>query len=121
MIKAINAGTGLQVDNGYTNWPSFYNNSASNNNTLVGQVRYNGSIQQMEVYDGMTWLSMSAAFPTVRLSPQVQAVVDWAQRKMAEESRLRDLAEQHPALADALDALHRAQEQVKIVEALVQQ
>ena len=121
MIKAINTGTGLQVDNGYTNWPSFYNNSASANNTLVGQVRYNGASQTMEVYDGMTWLSMPGAFPTVGLAPHVQEVVEWAQRKMAEEYRLQNLAAQHPTLADALDALHRAEEQVKIVVSLVQE
>lgn len=121
MIKAINTGSGLQVDGGYTNWPSFYNNSASTNNTLVGQVRYNGSAQCMEVYDGMTWLSISAAFPMVSLSPHVQAVVEWAQKKMAEETRLENLAQEHPIVADALEALHRAQEQLKIVELLVQE
>ena len=120
MIKAINTGPGLKVDNGYTNWPSFYNNSASNNNTLVGQVRYNGSAQCMEVYDGMTWLSISAAFPMVSLTPDVQAVVTWAQEKMSEESRLKELAKSNPILQDALEALRRAEEQVKIVAALVQ-
>ena len=119
MIKAINTGAGLTVINGHTSWPSFYNNSASNNNTLVGQVRYNGSAQTLEVYDGMTWLSMTAAYPSIELAPHVQAVVAWAQTKMAEESRLRELAQQHPSMKDALDALQRAEEQVKIVAALV--
>lgn len=121
MIKGLNTGIGLQIDGGYTSWPTFYNNSASNSNSLVGQVRYNGSAQCMEVYDGMTWLSMGTAHPTINLSTHVQAVVDWAQKKMAEEARLEKLAQEHPALADALAALRRAQEQVQIVTALVQQ
>ena len=120
MIKGLNTGTGLTVNNGYTSWPNFYNNSASNSNTLVGQMRYNGSAQCIEVYDGMTWLSMGSAYPTIELAPHVQAVVNWAQIKMAEESRLRELAKDHPTLKDALDALQRAQEQVKIVAALVE-
>ena len=119
MIKGLNTGTGLTINNGYSSWPSFYNNSASNNNTLVGQVRYNGSAQCMEVYDGMTWLSMGSAYPSIELAPHVQAVVAWAQTKMAEESKLKELAQQHPSLKDALEALQRAEEQVKIVAALV--
>ena len=119
MIKNINVGSGLAIQNGYSTWPSFYNNSASNSNTLVGQMRYNGSAQCIEVYDGMTWLSMSASFPTVDLAPHVQAVVNWAQIKMAEESRLKALAAKHPSVADALAAVEKAEEQVRIVVALV--
>lgn len=120
MIKAINAGSGLQVSSGYTSWPTFYNNTTASNNTLVGQVRYNGSSQNMEVYDGMTWLSMGSAYPTVDLAPHVQAVVAWAQTKMAEESRLKELAAKHPTVADALEAVRRAEEQVQIIAALVE-
>ena len=119
MIKIINVGAGLSIQNGHSTWPSFYNNSASNSNTLVGQMRYNGSAQCIEVYDGMTWLSMTTSFPTVDLAPHVQAVVNWAQIKMAEESRIRELAAKHPAVADALEAVAKAEEQVRIVAALV--
>jgi hypothetical protein len=38
---------------------------------------------------------------------------------MAEEARIRELAAKHPTVADALDAVARAEEQVKIVAALV--
>lgn len=119
MIKSITAGTGIQIQNNYSTWPSFYNNSASSNNTLVGQVRYNGSNQNLEVYDGVAWLTMTGTYPTVELSPHVQAVVDWAQRKMAEETRIKELAAKHPTVADALEAVKRAEEQVQIVAALV--
>ena len=120
MIKGLNTGTGLTVNNGYTSWPNFYNNSASNGNTLVGQMRYNESAQCIEVYDGMTWLSMGSSYPTIELAPHVQAVVTWAQTKMAEESRLKALAAKHPTVADALEAVKRAEEQVQIVAALVE-
>ena len=119
MIKIINVGAGLSIQNGHPTWPSFYNNSASNSNTLVGQMRYNGSAQCIEVYDGMTWLSMTTSFPTVDLAPHVQAVVNWAQTKMAEESRLKALAAKHSSVADALEAVAKAEEQVRIVAALV--
>ena len=121
MIKNITPGPGLTINNNYSNWPSFYNNSASSNNTLVGQVRYNGSTQQMEVYDGVAWLIMSPAYPTIDLAPHVQAVVNWAQMKMAEESRIKELAAKNVTVADALAKFEQAQEQLKMVLTLTDQ
>jgi len=119
MIKGINGSNGVQVNGGYTSWPQFYNNSSSSNNTLVGQVRYNGSSQNMEVYDGISWLTLSSSYTTVELTPEVQSIVNWARTKMAEEQRLRDLAAKHPSVADALKAVKQAEEQVRVVAALV--
>lgn len=117
MIKSINGSNGITINNSYSTWPQFYNNNSAN--TLVGQVRYNGSTQNMEVYDGNTWLTMSSGYPTIELSGEVQMVLNWARTKMAEESRIRELAAKHPTVADALQAVAVAEEQVKIVTALV--
>lgn len=118
MIKSINTGNGLQVSNGYTSWLQFYNSIQSTGNSLIGQMRYNGSSQSIEVYDGNSWQIMPSSHPTLELAPHVQAVVAWAQAKMVEEERLKKLAARHPAVADALEALRKAEEQVKIVTAL---
>ena len=117
MIKTITAGQGLVVTDIHSNWPRFYNSSSSN--SLVGQMRYNGSSQCIEVYDGNNWLMVGSSYPQVELAPHVQAVVAWAQIKMAEESRLQELARKHPTVADALQAVTKAEEQVRIVAALV--
>lgn len=119
MIKNLTPGSGISINNNYSTWPSFYNTVQSTGNSLVGQIRYNGSSQNLEVYDGNSWIMMNSAHPTIELSPHVQAVVAWAQTKMAEESRLKALAAKHPAVADALEASKKAQEQVQIVAALV--
>ena len=119
MIKNITTGTGLTINNNYSSWPSFYNTVSSTGNSLVGQLRYNGSSQNMEVYDGNSWIIMAGAWPTIELSPHVQSVVNWAQCKMAEETRLQQLAAKHPTVADALAAVAKAEEQVQIVAALV--
>ena len=119
MIKNITPGSGISVNNNHSTWPSFYNTVSSTGNSLVGQLRYNGSNQNLEVYDGNSWLMMNSAYPTIDLAPHVQAVVTWAQTKMAEESRIKELAAKHPAVADAVEALKRAEEQVRIVTALV--
>ena len=119
MIKNITPGSGITINNSHSAWPSFYNTVSSTGNSLVGQLRYNGSSQHLEVYDGNSWLMMNSAYPTIDLAPHVQAVVTWAQTKMAEESRIRELAAKHPAVADAVEALKKAEEQVRIVTALV--
>jgi hypothetical protein len=119
MIKGINGGYGVQVSGGFMNWPSFYNTPSATGNTLIGQLRYNGSSQNLEVYDGNTWLMVGSSYPTVELSGEVQSIVNWARMKMAEEARIRELADKHPAVAEALRAVEQAQEQVKIVAALV--
>jgi hypothetical protein len=117
MIKSINGSNGIVINNGYSNWPQFYNNNSAN--TLVGQVRYNGSSACMEVYDGSTWLTMTSSYPTVELSGDVQSVLNWARAKMIEEERIKELAARHDTVADALQAVAKAEEQVKIVAALV--
>jgi hypothetical protein len=40
-------------------------------------------------------------------------------QKMAEEARIKELAAKHPTVADALEAVAKAEEQVRIVAALV--
>lgn len=119
MIKGVNSGNGVQITGGYISWPQFYNNSSASSNTLVGQVRYNGSSQNFEVYDGSSWLMMANSYPTVELAPEVQSVLNWARMKMAEEARIRELASKYPTVADALEAVKQAEEQVRVVAALV--
>jgi hypothetical protein len=117
MIKTITAGQGLIVTDIHSDWPRFYNSSSSN--SLVGQMRYNGSSQCIEVYDGNYWLMVGSSYPQVELAPHVQAVVAWATCKMSEETRIKELATRHPSVADAVAAVAQAEEQVRIVAALV--
>jgi hypothetical protein len=119
MIKSITPGTGITVNNSHSLWPSFYNTISSTGNTLIGQMRYNGNNQAIEVYDGQAWVMMSPAYPTIDLAPHVQAVITWAQNKMADEARIKELAAKHPSVADALQAVAHAGEQVRVVAALV--
>lgn len=119
MIKSINGGSGIQITSGSLSWPSFYNSASSSGNTLIGQVRYNGSSQNLEVYDGNNWLMISGSYPMIELSGEVQSILTWARIKMAEEERIKQLATKHPTVADALNAVARAEEQVRIAAALV--
>lgn len=119
MIKNISPGSGISVSGSQSTWPVFYYNG-SFNNTLIGQVRYNGNSQTMEVYDGNVWHPLTSSYPTIELTGEVQAILNWAREKIHEENRVKELAAKHPSIADALEAVAHAEEQVRIVAALVE-
>ena len=99
-------------------------NSASNyiNNSAgmmgVGDLRFNTSTQQIEFYNGQTWQIFTMAQATVGLTSTAETAIDWAMKKMEEEKEARAMAEQHPAVADAMGAVREAEEQLKTVVAL---
>ncbi len=92
---------------------SSYSAPYINNNGMqsAGQMRYNTMTQQMEVYDGSSWISISQNV-SVGLSWTADEAIRWATEKMAEEKELKAKMEKYPTLKHAY-------EQYKLVEALV--
>jgi hypothetical protein len=118
MIKAIHAsGRYMQVIGGSASTYVNANPGAQG----VGNLRFNTSLQRLEVYDGSSWQELNMPHASVGLNGAAEEAIDWAQRQMAEEKRLEALAKEHPAVADALEAVKQAHERVKIVAALVQE
>ena len=111
MINNIMPGVGINIIGSGTGAPWIDMNRPS-----AGMIRFNNVF---EVYDGSNWIRMEGSYPTVELDAGAQAAIRWANGKMAEEQRLKELAKTNPTLKDAIDALQRAEEQVKIVAALV--
>lgn len=96
MIKTLSqSGTFVQV-NSYS--PTHIYGSGQS----AGQVRYNTTSQQMEVYDGNNWLNISTT-ASVGLSWEAEEAIRWAQTKMAEESALKARLDKHPGLKDAYE------------------
>ena len=99
-------------------------NSASNyiNNGSgmmgVGDLRFNTSTQQIEFYNGQTWQIFTMAQATVGLTDRAETAIDWAMKKMEEEKEARAMAEQYPAVADALNAVWESEQQLKTIVAL---
>jgi len=102
----------------YTNTASNYINNYSGSQG-VGNMRFNTSNQTMEVYDGVTWQILKMGESTVSLTQDAVEALDWAKQKRAEERKLKELAERHPAVADALDAVEQAKTKLKIITELV--
>jgi hypothetical protein len=112
MIRNITAGYGIHIG-GAASYSTPYIDATR---PSAGMVRYLNN--NLEIYDGSSWMIMQASYPQVELSGHVQAVVHWAEKKMAEEAELAKLAQEHPTVADALLARDRAEDAVKIAAAL---
>jgi hypothetical protein len=81
------------------------------NGQSAGQMRYNTSLQQIEVYDGVAWIMLSQNV-SVGLSYEAEEVLRWAGYKMREEDDLKKRMEKYPTLKHAY-------EQFKMIEILV--
>ena len=117
MIKNVH-GTGQYLVV-YTNNASNYINNYSGSQG-VGNMRFNTSNQTMEVYDGVTWQILKMGESTVSLTQDAVEALDWAKQKRAEERKLKELAEQHPAVSDQLAAVREAEEKLRMIAALVE-
>jgi len=55
----------------------------------------------------------------IALTPEADIVLEWAGKQMKEEQRIQELARTNPTVADAVAAVKTAEEQLKMVIALV--
>ena len=111
MIKNIMNGAGINVSNGIHS--TLYIDMTR---TSAGMVRYNGN--NFEVYDGNSWIIIPSGDAQVMLDGVILESLQWVRRKMTEEKRLEELAKTHPSVADAIDAVRSAEQQLKTVAAL---
>ena len=88
-----------------------------------GMMRYNGNAKHLEVFDGSTnlWIQVYGQTADIQLSPQVQSTVDWASKKMAEESEWEKLAVTNDAVKIALENMKKAKQQLDITAKLVKE
>jgi hypothetical protein len=94
-------------------------NYVNNSNYMsVGQLQYNTNNQRLEMYNGTSWQPLNLGQYYVGLTPDAELLLDWVSKRRDEEAEARRLAEQYPAVADALGAVREAEEQLKTVVAL---
>ena len=101
MIKdVVSNGLFLNVTGGgsYTPYVNMTNSSA-------GMLRYNGSTQNLEVYDGAIWLTFSSNVAGVGLTPEAVSLLEWAREKRNEEAKIKALADKHPGIKDLKEKL----------------
>lgn len=120
MLKGLNtSGRYLQVTGGSFNM--HISKSYTSNVHSQGDMRYDLDEQCIKVYDGSMWQTLHGGYATVEMTHNAESLLDWARKKRDEELRIQELANKHPTVADALQAVKHAEEQVRIVAALVQE
>ena len=106
-------GRHMYVHGGYSNSP--YVNMS---NPSAGMMRWNGNSNNMEVYDGSTWMTLSGSVATVGMNPAAESAIDWAMKKMAEESAMKELALKSKAVKLALEKVELAKSELQILAEL---
>ena len=71
----------------------------------VGNLRFNTTSQQIEIYDGNSWIRLNTGTATVGLNSEAESLLDWAREKRNEERTLKELMERHPGLKEAYERL----------------
>jgi hypothetical protein len=97
MIKGINSsGRYITVTGGSNSGPYISPGAAA-----AGMLRWNPNLNQMEVNDGNSWISMNMGYPTIEMTPEAESLLDWARQRRAEEAKMQDMIEKYPALKKA--------------------
>jgi len=117
MIKGINGGQFITVQGGSPS--STYVNNYSGGQG-VGNMRYNTSSQNVEVYDGNNWVQLAMSYASVELSGDAQSLLRWAQDERSRQSRRQELIKNNPALQKAYEAIARAEANFDILEKFVE-
>ena len=111
MINSIYSSTsGYLHVSGFNNSPYVYPDPTGN--PATGMIRMNGN--NTEVYNGSNWIQFGSS-AEVSLSGAAISALDWCHKKMAEETRIKELAAKNVTVADALAKYEAAQEQLKMV------
>jgi hypothetical protein len=118
MIKGITqSGRYTTVSNGNA---STYVNSYSGQQG-VGNIRFNTSTQNMEVFDGNNWVMLNMSYASVGLTPDAESLLDWAKEKRSEELAWESLAKDNQAVKIALENLNKARQQLDITAKLARE
>jgi hypothetical protein len=116
MIKNV-YGSGpylTTTNNSATNYMNNYSGAQG-----LGNIRFNTTIQGLEVYDGTMWHPIMMDTVSVSLTGDAVDAIGWVNQKRVEEHKIKELAEKHPAVADQLAAVREAEEKLRMITALV--
>ena len=84
---------------------------------MAGQLRYNTQTNCVEVSNGSSWQQLSGV-ASISASAEFMQIMDWAKGEMQKSARIKKLAEESVAVADALEAYELAGEKLKVIATL---
>jgi hypothetical protein len=87
----------------------------------VGNMRYNTSNQNMEVFDGNNWVQLNMGYAAVGLNSEAESLLDWARQKRDEEAEWYRLASNSEAVRIALEQSEQARERLELTAILARE
>jgi len=119
MIKSIHSSSPFLTVSGGNPGSTYIGNYS--NAPGVGNMRYNPSNQNIEVYDGSTWIILSAHHTNINLSDDAVSLLEWARKKRNEELELERLAQTSTAIKDLITQIEEKEEQIRVVQTLLKE
>ena len=119
MIKGITQQGKYIVVNSGSPSPTYVNTNSGNQ--VVGNMRFNTSTQNFEVYDGHTWVMINSAYTSVGLTNEAESLLDWAGQKRDEEMALNALAATNHTIADLVEQKKNIDQKIKVVQILIKE
>jgi hypothetical protein len=92
---------------------------SNSNNPIQGMIRVQN--QNIQIFDGSSWINMTQSIGSVGLTPEAESLLDWARKKRDEEMMWQSLANENKAVKIALDNLEQARQQLDITAKLARE
>ena len=84
-------------------------------NEFVGSVRFNTQYSRLEAYDGSAWVQIDGGYASVEPSNRMIEILDWAEKKIANEAVIQERIKTSPTVADAYTTYQEAAEKLSVV------
>jgi hypothetical protein len=114
MIKGLTGGKGTVVSGGNYSYPYIPMNS---NNPIQGMLRLNN--QDMQVFDGSSWITVGASYASVDLDADTQSLLEWARTERSKQAVREERIRNNTALRKAFEAIQRAEANFDILDKIV--
>lgn len=111
IVSVFQSGRYMQVTGGSSS--TYVNNYSGAQG--VGNMRYNTSSQNIEVFDGSNWQPINMGAVSVGLNSEAEQLLDWAREQRNQQLAYESMAKDNPAIKNALDNLKRAEQQLDLV------
>lgn len=113
MQVVLNSENGVSVVNHTSSMPYINNND----NTLTGQIRYKN--YSFQIYDGYAWVNIPQPSFTIGLDTQTQSMIDYINKLQDREIRLKERANDTPAIADLLRQRNEIDDKLNMIDTLI--
>jgi hypothetical protein len=89
----------------------------NSNNPIQGMLRLNN--QDMQVFDGSSWITVGASYASVDLDADTQGLLEWARTERSKQAVREERIRNNTALRKAYEAIQRAEANFDILDKIV--